>query len=314
MTLLDDHVDDLLQSFRADEGRLDDATRARMWARICEVSPEAPVELDRLDPFSGVRRLRRRANAARPRGRVLAIAAAVLALLAVAGVVIRTGPAEDPVTAGPPTTVELPRNLQELAHAVVDLPATVLGEPGAEYTYRRGLNVVQGPDGGALSTVRNVQWVGLDGSGRELATGTQTSDQTYGPDALTLGLFAPDVAIGLTDDVDALAAVVEQERGVALSREVTPGLVEALTFTGIPGPARAGILRALDRLGFTPVPAPTLGPNLLRVEGPGPDGSTMQADLDLRTGQAVATARSFGDGSDRLTSIEVDLRQDTQGS
>lgn len=91
-------------------------------------------------------------------------------------------------------------------------------------------------------------------------------------------------------------------------------LVDLLTYAGIPGPARAGALRALDVLGFEPAPGPEPAPTLWRVEGPGPDGSTMQVDFDRLTGEITAWTRLLaGGGFMRLTNIEIDLRRDTQG-
>lgn len=318
MTLLDDDIDDLLQAFRADEARIDDLIRSRIWARVCDAAPDAPTALDTLDRGARVRRLRSRVGG-RPRARVLAVAAAVLALLAVGGLSIRTGPDDDAVTAGPAPTAPLPRDLQQLADYVTALPTPVLGDPGAAYAYRRGTRSAQnGPDS-ETSVYVEQQWTSLDGSGRQLVDAEgddrDPDETTGGPGTFDLGLLPPRVAIGLLDDVDGVAATVERDLDVAFSPELSPGLVETLTYSGLPGPARAGLLRAIDRLGFDPVLAPELGPSLLRVEGPGPEGSMMQADLDLRTGGVVAMARIWPGGEfDRLSSIEVDLRRDTQGS
>jgi hypothetical protein len=314
MTLLDDDIDDLLQAFRADEARIDDIIRTRIWARVCDAAPDAPTALDTLDRGARVRQLRQRV-VTRPRARLLAVAAAVLVLLAVGGLSIRSGPDDDAVTAGPASTVPLPRDLQELADAVTDLPTPVLGEPGATYTYRRAIRSVQNAPTDEATTFVDQQWIGLDGSGRQAADGGGSpGDETVGAASLLLGPFAPRVAVRLPDDADAVLAAVERRHGEGASAQAAPGLFDILTYAGIPGPARAGVLRALDRIGFVPVPAPELGPTVLRVEGPDPDGSTMQADLDLRTGRVIAMTRPLsGGGVDRSTDIEVDLRRDTQG-
>ena len=314
MTLLDDDIDDLLQAFRADEARIDDIIRTRIWDRVCDAAPDAPNTLDTLDRGARVRQLRHRV-VTRTRARVLAVAAAVLVLLAVGGLSIRSGPDDDAVTAGPAPTIPLPRDLQGLADHVADLPTPVLGDPGATYSYRSAIRTVQNDPTDEVTTFIEQQWVGLDGSGRQAADGGGSpGDETVGADSLALGPFTPRVAVRLPDDADTVLAAVDQRYGEGVSTQASPGLLDILTYSGIPGPARAGLLRALDRLGFAPVSAPELGPTLLRVEGPDPDGSTMQADLDLRTGRVIAMARSLpGGGVDRLTDIEVDLRRDTEG-
>ena len=319
MTLLDDDIDDLLHAFRADEARLDDATRTRIWVQICDAVPEAPTMLDTLDRGARVRRLRQRVGT-RPRARVLAVAAAVLALLAVGGLSIRSGPDDDAVTAGLATTAPVPRDLEELADRVADLPTTTLGADGATYTYRRGIRSIQGSPTSEMSTRVEQQWVALDGSGREIIDvegDDRDRDQTKdAPDSYEIGFLPPRTAVGLPDDADIVMATFARDAGLgAGDPRISPALVEILTYTGLPAPSRAGVLRALGRLGFAPVPGADLTPNVWRVEGPGPDGSTMQADLDLRTGGVTALARLTPDGFfNRLTSIEVDLRRDTQGS
>jgi hypothetical protein len=59
------------------------------------------------------------------------------------------------------------------------------------------------------------------------------------------------------------------------------------------------------------VTAADLRPNLLRVEGPGPGGSTQQADFDLLTGQVVASLLMTPEGGiDQKTYQIADLRGD----
>ena len=317
MSYLDDDIDDLLQAFRADEARIDHSIRARIWTQICDEAPDAPTALDTLDRGARVRQLRRRAPSL---PRIGAAAAVVLVLLAVAGLAVRSGPSGDAaVTAGPSATIPAPRDLEELADRVAVLPAAVLGETDdTRYTYLRGVRYRQDGPTGEVFVQREQRWVARDGSGREVIdVGGDASDRDVTTDeagTYDLGLVPPLAAVGLRDDVDVVLATVEHDTG-AVSEEVAAALVDLLTYTGLPGAARAGVLRTLARLGFAPASGVDPGPNLWRVEGEGPDGSTLQADLDLRTGEVATWTRLLpGGGSIRLTDIEVDLRRDTQDS
>lgn len=307
MTLLDDDIDDLLRSFRADEAVVDDATRTRVWARICAEDPDARAELDRLAP--AVPRRRHRV----PRARLLAVAAAVLVLLAVAGVAVRSGPEGGSVTAGTGTTEPLPRDLLELADRVSARPVTELGAAEeARYTHQRVERVVEAP--GTEAVIRTEErWIAQDGTGRLVVTGDAARDETFDePGALALGTLAPDVALALPDDAEAAEAALVAGSGEAAGPALATTTIETLAHAGLPAAARAGLLRHLDRLGFVPVPAPGAGPRLLRVEGPGPDGSTVQADLDLDSGLIVASASTTRQGTrDERTYVEADLRADT---
>lgn len=313
MTLLDDDIDDLLQAFRADEAMLDDATRARMWARICDAAPDAPTDLDTLDPSVRVRRLRRRPDAPR-RGRMLAVAAAVLVLLAVAGLAVRSGPGDDAVTAGPPAEEPLPRDLQELADAVAALPVPVLGS--SEDTRFSHLVVGRERQASGATATRWTQeyWVDLEGRGRVLVGGDLEEDQSSDePGTFAFGVLPPGVVVGLPDDPDAVEAALLAVDPEAASPGGTVVLASTLAYAGIPAPARAGILRYLDGLGFDPVTAPGLRPNLLRVEGPGPDGSTVQVDVDLLSGEVVASSNTTRQGGrDVRVYRDADLRADTR--
>ncbi len=258
----------------------------------------------------------------RLRRRVVVAAAVVVLLGAGGGLLVRSGD-DDAVTAGRPTTTPLRHDLDELADRVAVLPATVLGETtDARYTYRRRVVSSDRPMSEVTSQVEQ-QWVALDGSGRQIITeddAAAPTDMTAAPGTLEIGGLAPHVFVGLTDDVDAVAAAFGTYTDLAFDSQVSAGLVDVLSYTGLPGPARAGLLRALDHIGMVAVPGADVGPNLLRVEGPGPDGSRVEADIDLRTGLVVAWATydlgsgATGEGITRFTSIEVDLRRDTQGS
>jgi hypothetical protein len=313
MNLLDDDIDDLLQSFRADEARLDDTTRARMWSAICTDAPDAATELDALDRGTRVRPLRRRTGTSRTR--MLGIAAAVLVLLAGAGLAVRSGTGDKDVTAGPPTTVAAPEGLQELADRVAALPrGAVLGDsPDTRFTYQVLTRRIVSPTATEATTYTETRWIGRDGSGRLWIPPDR--DETEGPGSYAFGeLLAPDVAVGLPDVDASVTRTIEQVLGVGgLDSDEAPGLVATLSHTGLPPAARAGLIRALDRIGFVPVPAPELGPNLWRVEGSGPDGSTMQADFDLLTGEVIASVRVSADGRrDERIITDVDLRGDTR--
>ncbi|HEV7722646.1 MAG TPA: hypothetical protein VGO60_15245 [Iamia sp.] len=310
MTLLDDDIDDLLRTFRADEALLDDGTRGRMWARICDEVPDAPTAFEALAIRPGVHVLRGRP---RPSGRVrlLGVAAAVLVLLAVAGLAVRTGSDDDTVAAGPTTEAPVPRTLLELADAVAIRPVGELGASDqARYTHQVVAYTLGTP--GAEPVFRTEErWVAKDGTGRQVRSFPAGTDQLIDtPGTLLLGALPPDVAVSLPGDPDRVAVVLAQH-GQATDRDVARTVITTLSFTGLPGPARAGLLRFLDRLGFVSVSTPGVRPNLLRVEGPGPDGSTMQADFGLLTGEVVAWTSSSPDGrSDARTYTEVDLRVD----
>lgn len=314
MTLLDDDVDDLLRAFRADEALLDDDIRTRMWARITEAAPAARAELDALVPPAEVRRLPRRFG---PRNnRVLAVAAAVLVLLAVAGVGLRLGAGgDDPTTAGPVTEPVRLVSLQDLADTVKDRPVTVLGSsPDTRYAYLAVERTFQGQRSSTPTVRVEEEWIALDGTGRVRISGDPSRDEEVTePGTLYLGALPPAVAVGLPDDVEAVRAALLAAGVDDAGPGVAGAVTEALAITGLPGPARAGLIRFLDELGFVPVTAAEVGPNLARVEGPGPDGSTLQADFDLRTGEVVATSLTTGQGGrDRRIYTEVDLRPDTR--
>jgi hypothetical protein len=118
----------------------------------------------------------------------------------------------------------------------------------------------------------------------------------------------------LPDDINAFVDAFADYGKHGFTNEVSPLLVDALSYTGLPGPARAGALRALDELGMRPVPDANPGPHLLRVEGPrGPDGWRLRADFDLRTGRAVVWELLGQDGDvTRVVTVEVDLRRDSR--
>ncbi|HEX8779876.1 MAG TPA: hypothetical protein VF728_01730 [Nocardioides sp.] len=250
------------------------------------------------------------------RRRHLMVAAAVLIFLAAAGLFVRTSLADDtPVTAGRPT----PRDLWELADRVAGLPpTTVLDEDdGARYTYRRGARSTDRPTSEVTSDIEEM-WVSIDGAGRQVTVAednpTQTSEGVASPDLFTVDGVPVRTFLQLPDDADAVAAAFITYGKRGFTDEVSPMLVDALSYTGLPGPARAGALRALDLLGMVPVPDADPGPHLLRVAGPrGPDGSKLQADFDVRTGMAVAW-ELYGAGGEvtRFVTIEVDLRRDSQ--
>ncbi|HMJ74421.1 MAG TPA: hypothetical protein VK507_00510, partial [Iamia sp.] len=272
MTLLDDDIDDLLRTFRADEALLDHMTRARIWARICDEVPDAPTAFDALALRPGVRALRRRTPPG-GRARRLGVAAAVLVLLAVAGLAVRSGSGDDTVAAGPTTEAVVPRTLLELADAVAIRP---VGELGAsdETRYTHQVVTYHLQDGGSEGTVRTEErWVAKDGSGRQVYSLPVNTDRQFDPGDLLLGGLPPDVAVSLPDDPDRVAAELD-EHGQATDRDASNTVIATLSFAGLPGPARAGLLRFLDRIGFMAVSTPGVRPSLLRVEGPGPDGST----------------------------------------
>lgn len=249
----------------------------------------------------------------RDRRRRRVVVAAMAVLLTAGGALVRSGLEDDTVTAGPP----IPRDLGELADRVAVLPTTVLGETDdARYAYRRAAVSVVGPT--SVVTGVQEQWVAADGSVRQLVEGGP-DQPTSGPGLLTVGGVPVRAFLDLPDDADAVAAAFATYSPAGFTGQVAPALVDALSYTGIPGPARAGVLRALDRLGMVPVPGADGGPNRLRVEGPqGSDGTRVRADFDLRTGVAVAWTLYGPDGErdevTRFRSVEVDLRRDTRGS
>lgn len=248
------------------------------------------------------------------RGRHVMGAATVLVLLLAAGLFVRSG-LDDTVTASRP----IPRDLWELADRVAGLPpTTVLGETDdARYTYRRVTRSTDQPTSGVTSDIEEM-WVAFDGSGRQVTVAednpNQTSEGTAGPDLFTVDGVPLHTLLELPDDVDAVAAAFDTYGTHGFTNEVSPLLIDALSYTGLPRPARAGALRALDELGMTPVPDADPGPSLLRVAGPrGPGGWRLQADFDIRTGMAVAWELYGPDGEvTRFVTIEVDLRRDSQ--
>ncbi|HEU5152325.1 MAG TPA: hypothetical protein VFU19_17680 [Iamia sp.] len=314
----DDRIFALLRAFRADEARIDDAIRSRIWADIVEHDPEAALWLDTLDRGARVGHLRRRA--ARP-ARIMAVAA-VLVLLAVVQLALHsTGPSEQPfVSAGPSTTVPIPRDLDDLADRVTLMLPEVLGETeDTRYTYLRGVHTGQADPTRAVQTFVEQRWVAADGSGRELidneSTGRAPDEHRRGPGFFNFGPLTPSAIVSLPDDGQVVLDSISRDPDpVAGDGETALALVELLTYAGFPGPARAGALRALDRLGFEPAPGPDPAPTLWRVEGPGPDGLRVQVDFDLHTGEVAAWTRlTPGGGFIRLTNIETDLRPDSQG-
>lgn len=250
------------------------------------------------------------------RRRQLMVVAAVLILLAAAGLFVRASLAgtvpDDRVTAGRP----IPRDLWELADRVNGLPpTTVLGENDyARFTYRRVIRSTDQPGSELTSDVVEV-WVSIDGDGRQVTAPennpTQTSEGPASPDVdgVPLRTF-----LALPDDIDAFVDAFADYGKTGFTPEVSRALVDVLSYTGLPAPARSGALRALDELGMVPVAEGDPGPNLLRVAGRrGPDGWRLQADFDVRTGMAVAWEFLGPDGEvTRFVTVEVDLRRDTQ--
>jgi hypothetical protein len=315
VSFLDDYIDALLRAFRADEARMDDAIRSRIWAEITDADPEAADWLDTLDRGARVRQIRRQA----PRPSQILAVAAVLVLLAAVQLVVHSGPSEEPfVSTGPSTTLPIPHDLDEFADRVAIMQATVLGETDeTRYSYLRGVRTGQIDPTLEVETSFEQRWVAVDGSGRDVNTSDATGrdETTGGPGTYDLGLVPPRAAVHLDDDVDMVLATVGDHPEAVSSGEHAAALVDLLTYAGLPGPARAGVLRALDQLGFEPAPGPDPAPSLWRVEGPGPDGSTMRVDFDLDTGGVAAWTRLLrGGGFIRFTDIEVGLRRDTQSS
>lgn len=315
MNARDDHIFDLLRAFRADEAHIDDAIRSRIWADISEHDPEAALWLDTLDRGARIRQLRRRA----PRPSRIIGAAAVLLLLTTVQLVLRSGGAsEEPfVATGPSTTIPIPQDLNELADRVAAMHPTVFGETeDYAFTYLRGVRSSQADSARAVAVSVEKRWVATDGSGREVIDvegDARDRDVIAEAGTFQIGFLPPDVARGLSDDADEVLATFERSNGVAGSQAAFQ-LVDLLTYAGLPGAARAGALRALGELGYEPAPGADPAPNLWRVEGPGPDGSRMRVDFDLRTGEVVAWTRLMSAGGFiRFTDIEVDLRPDTQG-
>ena len=312
-----DEIEARLRAFRAHEARMDDDLRSRIWDQITRDDPDAAFWLDNLQRNVRIRQSRRRP--ARP-SRILAVAA-VLILLAVAQMVVRSGPSEEPfVSVGPSTTVPVPRNIDEFADGVAIAFGTALGETeDTRYAYRSGILTSQpNPDRAVVISVEQ-RWIADDGSGREVidveGSGRVPDEYVRGPGFFDLGSLTLGDAIALPDDPGAvLGSIIRDADGTAGDAEKALVLVDLLTYAGVPGPARAGALRALARLGFEPAPG-NPAPNLWRVEGSGPNGLRVQVDFDLRTGEIDSWTRLFpGGGYVRLTNIEIDLRRDTQGS
>ncbi len=319
MTLLDDDIDDLLRSFRADEAVLDDPTRSRMWARICETVPDAPSALDDLDHDTSVRRLRPRSGPRRHR--VLAVAAAVLVLLAVAGALVRSDGrgGGDPVTADPTVTTTSttvpgrPRDLAELADRLATQNVVPFGSSDdVAYTHLVVDQSIGDDDGGGFTNLRYEIWVNAEGAGRvlDLVGGV---DRRPNPGELMIGALQPSALMNLLDRPGAVEAALTAGGAITDNSGSTQAVAEALAYVGIPAPARSALLRYLHEQGFHPVTAPDLGSSVMRVEGPGPGGSTLQVDVVLQSGEVVAlTHTTSRGGSDVRTYSDADLRADTR--
>lgn len=329
MTILDPDPIDLLRRFRAAEGVLDDATRARMWARIGADVPDARAAFADLDAIGG-------SGAGSPRRRptrVLAIAAAVLVLIAVAGVAVRAAIDDDStVTAGPSTATTAPAitTMADLADAVAARDDTVLGSsPAARYSHWIQSDTRRSSTGDP-TTVESEIWMDETGGGALSENGVLEEIEA-GPDrSLYPGLPAPSF-LDLADDADAaIAAFVEQARGEGPADDIEAFSGQALAtlaITGVPAPARAGMIRMLDRAGFAVVPAGgSRSPNLVRIEGPGgqvsvytedgaqpPEEATLRADIDLGTGRVITWSSTTARTSQTVTYTDVDLRPDIDG-
>lgn len=309
MTMLDDQVDDLLRHFRADEAVIDDPLRQRMWDEVARTTATAPVPL--------------RPAAGRPSGRrVLAAAALVLAALA-GGVVARatagdgdpgdraTEQARADGTAGAPT-------LTELADQLSTLGGPVLGDPGATYAHVVASSVHHAADGSGDSDLagRAETWVSLDGTGRRrgmLTNGANPEDVVVDQvGMLPLGALRAAAVVVLPDDADATiaAAIADLGSGDDPAVVIADPLIEALAHPGIPGPARAGALRALDRLGFET--APGIDAGTVTLAGPAHDDAVVTAVLDVATGRITSRQLVEVDGSTTATWwSDADLRPTT---
>lgn len=313
MTTLHDPLDDLLREFRADEARIDDDLRDRIWDEVVAATGIGGTDI-----------VPRRRPPDRRARRVLGLAAALLAA-ALAGAGLARATVDDPgtVTAGtadaPGTTDGAPLpTLDELADDAAARQDTVLGEPGATYAHIVASFVYHAPPGsGDEDAAGQIEtWVGLDGTGRERsaqADGSNAGDTTVDePGSLLLGTVTPEAAIALPDDGGAVLDQMVTELGAAGPDD--PGasrtLVDLLAQPGLPGTARAGALRALGVLGFEV--GPGAAPGTVTLTGPGADGSTLTVELHIETARVRSRVQTDPDGGTTATWFsEADLRPTT---
>jgi hypothetical protein len=289
-----------------DDELRDDELRDQLIAWVDALDVGEPVTPDEARELAIGRRRR-----VERRRRLAVVAAGVVLLAGLGGVLVRSGDDDSAVTAGS----AVPRSLDEFADHVAVLPTTVLGETDdARYTYRRGVMTISEPTSETI-TYEEQSWTPPDGlANREINPAIhETALKPPSYDALIPASFY----LRLTDDVDAVEAVLAM-RDLASKSAL---LVDVLTYAGLPGPARAGMLRTLSRLGMVPVAGANPGPNLFRAEGPGgSDGLRIRADFDLRTGLVVAwnwyhlSDSGVAGGSWQFTVLETDLRRDMEGS
>lgn len=313
-----DGVDAALRAFRADEGRLDPATRARITARVdaavaaggaAASRPPPEAVPDPTVPLEGGRRRR-------PPTPLLA-AAAVLVVLLAAGVavVVRAG-GDGATSADAPTAppAEGAPGLDALADRVEAAPAgPVLGDPGATYAYRR-VTTSRAPAGGERTTAGREEWVARDGSGRTLAVGPNemrsppSGDGVQpAPGSLALGGTTPEIALALPGDArgvaDALAAGDDERAPVDLAAAA----VDTLATAGLPPTARAGLLRFLHELGYRATGPIDPATGAASYRGPGFGGSTVTFAFDPET-FVVRSRQEQERGGTTSTDAYADIR------
>ncbi len=310
MTMLDDQLDDLLRSFRADEAFIDDEIRGRIWEEVVATTTLAATPLPRrTDPRT------RRAR------RVLTLAAALLVAALSGGVVARVT-VDDPgtVTAGvaatPDTATTGPApTLDELTDAAAAHQGPVLGDPGATHAHVVASFVYHVPTDAEEDDVAGQleSWVTADGTGRLSGNRTDNGnavDQTFDePNSLLLGPVTPSVALALPADGRAVLEQMVPALGTASPSDPasSTSLVDLLAQPGLPGAARAGLLGALGELGFETQAGAS--PNTVRLSGPAADGATVTAELDIETGRTLSRIQTDPDGGTAAVWYSsVDLR------
>lgn len=325
MTPSDDRLDEALDGFRADEGTLDAAARSRISARVHAATG---VDPDASHPSTGSDEDGTDAPDARAmvgRRRVLswpltAAAAVILVALIGAAALWSTGD-RGTVSSTPRATAptDAAPRLADLADLAAGQGGAVLGEAGATYAHRVVTRTIEDTDaaGGERGIGRFATWVALDGSGRE-ADLDAPADEGLRPEpgSLRIAGLPPAEAVALPDDVDEVWRVfgtADDGPTTFTPIEVAPAVADALAVAGLPGTARAGMLRALDEVGYRPTGAVDAGTGTARYEiaGGGGGAEDVVVVVDVRTTLVVSIQLSRADGSGTTSAFsEVALRDD----
>ncbi len=252
---------DLLEAPDHGDHHLDPARRARIRAEVLRRVAEVEAGADPAATATPIRSAPR----FRPRpGPLVLAAASILLVVAVAvTLAVRGGEPTDDVDVAGPNATELPTTLDELADVAAARPDRPLEGPDAVYSYVNLLRLDEERLGeqGEPRTDRYTfeTWTAADGTGRERSSGAATDRTVDTPGELLFGEGTYDQlrAVG-GEPFDVLRQLYEPYPEGRLQDHADRALRYLAQPSATPS-GRADVIRALGRVGFTPL-GPTRDP------------------------------------------------------